>query len=255
MPDFWRTTRFRVAVMAFAASGASLGAMSGWFVLHAQSRLENVAARFAAADADADAIVQLLNNGTRPADLRLLVRDSIYEIKDRSGTSVASCPALREGTLSAYDTEVTLRSYQIDRTSQASVGCTSELAGAEDDLTLHVVHADSGTGGYAVYAGVQLDPEARAAVDSLRTVLAPGVPGVALLIGVLAWLAVRRSLHPVEAIRCEIAEIGAHNLSRPRPRTAYRGRDRASRRDDEHHAHAARRGRHAAEPIHLRRVA
>ena len=39
--------------------------------------------------------------------------------------------------------------------------------------------------------------------------------------GVIAWLAVRRSLRPVEAIRGEVAEIGAHDLSRrvPAPRT------------------------------------
>ncbi|HEY3471396.1 MAG TPA: HAMP domain-containing protein, partial [Amycolatopsis sp.] len=113
MLDLRRSTRFRVAVTAFAASAVALGGVSVWFVLQAQSRLENTAAQLA--DAHADAIVQLLNTGARPADLALLVRDSIYEVKDRNGTSVASCPVLREATLAAYDTEITLRPYQYDR--------------------------------------------------------------------------------------------------------------------------------------------
>jgi signal transduction histidine kinase len=217
VPDFWRSTRFRVAVTAFAASAVALGAVSVWFVLQARGRLENAATQLA--DAHADAVVQLLNTGARPADLALLVRDSIYEVKDKQGASVASCPVLREATLAAYDTEVTLRPYQYDRTG--SVGCAPELGGTDDDLTLHVVHADSGDSKYDVYAGVRIDPEGQAAVDSVRTVLTFGVPAVALLIGVVAWLAVRRSLRPVEAIRGEVAEIGAHDLGRrvPDPRT------------------------------------
>ncbi|MEV5719805.1 histidine kinase dimerization/phospho-acceptor domain-containing protein [Amycolatopsis mediterranei] len=219
MPSFWRATRFRVAVTAFAASAVALGAVSVWFVLQARGRLETAAAQLAGAHADA--IVQLLNTGARPADLPLLVRDSIYEVKDQRGASLASCPVLREATLAAYGTDVTLRPYQYDRSAPATVGCAPELRGLDDDLTVHVVHADSGDSKYEVFAGAQLDPEGQAAVDSARTALAAGVPAVALLIGVIAWLAVRRSLRPVEAIRGEVAEIGAHDLGRrvPDPRT------------------------------------
>ncbi|MFI5587924.1 sensor histidine kinase [Amycolatopsis sp. NPDC051758] len=219
MRSFLRSTRFRVAVTAFAASGVALGAMSVWFVLQAQDRLENAATQIAFSRAEA--IVQLLNTGARPADLPLLVRDSIYEITDRSGNRVASCPALRGATLAGYDADMTLPPYVIDRADPASVGCAPELGGADDPLTLHVIHEVSGDSKYNVFAGVQIDPEGQAAVDSVRTVLTFGVPAVALLIGVIAWLAVRRSLRPVEAIRGEVAEIGAHDLSRrvPAPRT------------------------------------
>ncbi|GLY34859.1 hypothetical protein Amsp01_008830 [Amycolatopsis sp. NBRC 101858] len=219
MPSFLRSTRFRVAVTAFAASAVALGAVSVWFVLQAEGRLRNAATQLA--DAHADAIVQLLNTGARPADLTLLVRDSIYEVKDQAGRSVASCPVLRDATLAAYDTDVTLAPYEFDRASQASVGCGPELGDLDDHLTLHVVHADSGDSKYDVFAAVAIDPEGQAAVDSVRTVLTFGVPAVALLVGVIAWLAVRRSLRPVEAIRGEVAEIGAHDLSRrvPAPRT------------------------------------
>ena len=222
MPSFLRSTRFRVAVTAFAASAVALGAVSVWFVLQAEGRLRNAATQLA--DAHADAIVQLLNTGARPAGLSLLVRDSIYEVKDQAGKSVASCPVLRDATLAAHDTDVTLAPYVIDRADRRSVGCAPELGDLDEYLTLHVVHvvhADSGDSKYDVFAGVSIDPEGQAAIDSVRTVLTFGVPAVALLIGVIAWLAVRRSLRPVEAIRGEVAEIGAHDLSRrvPAPRT------------------------------------
>jgi signal transduction histidine kinase len=217
--SFLRSTRFRVAVTAFAASAVALGAVSMWFVLQAESRLENTATQLA--DAHADAIVQLLNTGARPADLALLVRDSIYEVTDHTGTSLAACPVLRGATLAAYDADVTLPPYVIDRAVPATVGCAPELPDLDEYLTVHVVHEDSGDSRYDVYAGARIDPEGQAAVDSVRTVLTFGVPAVALLIGVIAWLAVRRSLRPVEAIRGEVAEIGAHDLSRrvPAPRT------------------------------------
>ncbi|WP_370968440.1 ATP-binding protein [Amycolatopsis sp. cg9] len=213
------STRFRVAVTAFAASAVALGAMSVWFVLQAQDRLENAATQIAYARAQA--IVQLLDTGARPADLALLVRDSIFEVTDRSGHRVASCPALRGASLGGYDADVTLPPYAIDRADPASVGCAPELGGFDEALTAHVIHEVSGDSKYDVYAGVPIDPAGQAAVDSVRTVLTFGVPAVALLIGVIAWLAVRRSLRPVEAIRGEVAEIGAHDLSRrvPAPRS------------------------------------
>ena len=164
MRSFLRSTRFRVAVTAFAASGVALGAMSVWFVLQAQDRLENAATQIAFSRAEA--IVQLLNTGARPADLPLLVRDSIYEITDRSGNRVASCPALRGATLAGYDADVTLPPYVLDRADPASVGCAPELGGVDDNLTLHVIHEVSGDSKYNVFAGVRIDPEGQAAVDS-----------------------------------------------------------------------------------------
>ncbi|MDT7801547.1 MAG: hypothetical protein QOI78_4980 [Actinomycetota bacterium] len=215
MRRFFRSTRFRVALTAFATSAVALGAVSVWFVVQSQSRLENAAQQLAVAHAEA--VVQLLNTGAKPNDLRLLVRDSIYEVTDRSGNRLASCPALRGATLAAYDADVTVGPGEIDRADQASVGCAPELGGLDEYLTVHVIHEVSGDSKFDVYAGVRIDPEGQAAVDSARATLTAGVPAVAVLIGVIAWFAVSRSLRPVEAIRAEVAEIGAHDLGRRVP--------------------------------------
>ncbi|MEQ0560190.1 ATP-binding protein [Amycolatopsis sp. NEAU-NG30] len=224
MASFWRSTRFRVAVSAFVASALALGAVSVWFVLQARGRLEDAAVQLAGAHADA--IVQLLNTGARPGDLPLLVRDSIYEVTDRSGRRVASCPALVGATLNLggrwdVDRVQVVRPYQYDRSLPESVGCAPQLGGLDGDLRLHVVARVSGDSRYHVFAGVAVDEAGTAAVDSVRTALGFGVPAVALLIGVIAWLAVRRALRPVEAIRAEVAGIGAQDLGRrvPAPRS------------------------------------
>ena len=216
-----RSTRLRVALTSALASAVALGAVSVWFVAQSQSRLENSAAQLARSRAVA--IVQLLGSGARPADLRLLVRDSIYEVDERDGAPVASCPVLWNAYLATgaepdVDGVRILQPYEVVRSEAATVPCASQLAPNTDDpLRLHVVLLISGDSRYRVHGAASVNEGDQQAVDAVRTTLLAGVPAVALLIGVIAWFAVRRSLRPVEAIRAEVAEIGAHDLSRRVP--------------------------------------
>lgn len=58
-------------------------------------------------------------------------------------------------------------------------------------------------------------------VDAARSTLLVGVPALAGLVALLTWVMVGRGLRPVEAIRAEVAEIGATDLHRrvPPPKT------------------------------------
>jgi signal transduction histidine kinase len=67
-----------------------------------------------------------------------------------------------------------------------------------------------------VQARASLHPAA-AALDTLRSVLLPGVPALLLLVAALTWLAVGRALVPVSAIRRELADITATDLHRRVP--------------------------------------
>jgi signal transduction histidine kinase len=80
-----------------------------------------------------------------------------------------------------------------------------------------VVTAD---GAMLVQARASLHPAADA-LETLRSVLLPGVPALLLLVAALTWLAVGRALAPVSAIRRELADITATDLHRrvPVPRT------------------------------------
>ena len=55
------------------------------------------------------------------------------------------------------------------------------------------------------------------AQDTMVQLMLIGIPVLILLIAVLTWLAMGRSLRPVEAIRAELAEITAHDLHRRVP--------------------------------------
>jgi signal transduction histidine kinase len=67
-----------------------------------------------------------------------------------------------------------------------------------------------------VLARASLHPAA-AALETLRSVLLPGVPALLLLVAALTWLAVGRALAPVSAIRRELADITATDLHRRVP--------------------------------------
>ncbi|HLU58431.1 MAG TPA: ATP-binding protein [Pseudonocardia sp.] len=67
-----------------------------------------------------------------------------------------------------------------------------------------------------VQARASLHPAA-AALDTLRSVLLPGVPALLLLVAGLTFIAVGRALAPVSAIRRELADITATDLHRRVP--------------------------------------
>ncbi|OLZ61828.1 ATP-binding protein [Amycolatopsis keratiniphila] len=223
MPKAWRSTRFRVALTSFVTSLVALSVVSAWLVLDAQNRLGNGAAQVARERAAA--VVHVLNTGAAPADLGFLVRASIYEVTTQTGERVASCPGLRsraivpDGGFAYGDAVQELKPGDIDLASRESVGCARELGEdpERNGLRLHVAVTVSGDSKYRIYGAAIVDESGQAALDSVRVTLLVGVPVIALLIGAIAWFAVRRSLRPVEVIRSEVAEIGAHDLSRRVP--------------------------------------
>lgn len=75
-------------------------------------------------------------------------------------------------------------------------------------------------GAMLVQARASLNPAADA-LETLRSVLLPGIPALLLLVAALTWLAVGRALAPVSAIRRELADITATDLHRrvPVPQT------------------------------------
>nr|BFE85059.1 hypothetical protein GCM10020093_076600 [Planobispora longispora] len=81
-------------------------------------------------------------------------------------------------------------------------------------------------GPMVVRARASLEP-ARAALETLKSVLVPGIPALLLLVAALTWLAVGRALRPVSAIRSEMADITASDLHRRVP--VPRARDEIAR--------------------------
>lgn len=71
-------------------------------------------------------------------------------------------------------------------------------------------------GDAVIHTGTPID-DVEEAGDALRTGLAFGIPGVTLLLGLLVWWLVGRTLRPVESIRTQVAEISGSNLERRVP--------------------------------------
>ncbi len=92
-----------------------------------------------------------------------------------------------------------------------------------DDSAFRILVATAGTpsGPVMVVIGNTLEEMEKTLRVTLAT-LAVGMPLLALLAATMTWILVGRALRPVEAIRSEVAEIGATDLHRrvPQPTTA-----------------------------------
>ena len=72
-----------------------------------------------------------------------------------------------------------------------------------------------------VYVAATLHP-VEAATRTVALALSGGLPVLVLLVGALIWFLGGRALHPVEAIRAEVADISGHDLHRRVPEPATR---------------------------------
>lgn len=79
----------------------------------------------------------------------------------------------------------------------------------------------STTGTVTVYVAATLHP-VQTATRTVALALSLGLPVLVLMVAVLIWILGGRALHPVEAIRAEVADISGHDLHRRVPEPATR---------------------------------
>ncbi|GGK61420.1 two-component sensor histidine kinase [Planomonospora parontospora subsp. parontospora] len=108
----------------------------------------------------------------------------------------------------------------------AAPALPAERWAPEDAFVTATAPVGTAGGTVVVRARASLEP-AQAALQTLRTVLLPGIPALLLLVAALTWLAVGRALAPVSAIRAELADITASDLHRRVP--VPRSRDEIAR--------------------------
>ena len=75
------------------------------------------------------------------------------------------------------------------------------------------------TAGAVVYVAASLQ-DVNDTVGTVDRILIFGVPMILLAVGITSWLVMGRALHPVEAMRAEVAEITARDLSRRVPESS-----------------------------------
>jgi signal transduction histidine kinase len=89
----------------------------------------------------------------------------------------------------------------------------------DDDFRVVSTVVDSGAGPLAVNAGESMETVYEG-VAAVRRILLIGLPVMLVLVGVTTAYVVGRALRPVDAIRREVADISAHDLSRRVPQPA-----------------------------------
>ena len=196
-----RSTRWRVALLAALASALALGFGSWWFVSMLQNGLTTAAGR--QADDKLIAVKALLDSGVAPIDVVRRLGYGGYQITP-AATEGETCPGT--STYSESDGNPVIVS---------SSGCVTAVPfGGEGSVFTAALTSDRK---HDVIATAPLDPIGLDTVDTTQRLLWGIVPATSLLIGAVAWFAVRRSLRAVEGIRTEVDGVRARDLGRRVP--------------------------------------
>jgi signal transduction histidine kinase len=161
------------------------------------------------ARAQAGDVAALAGQGALPAALAAPgEEDALVQVVDASGRVVSSSANLHGQSPIATFRPPPGRP-QVRTISRLPIGDypTFRVAG----LT-----TSSAGGPVTVYAASSLE-QVEETLTAVRRILVGGLPVLLGVIGVTTWLLVGRALHPVEAIRAEVADISAHDLGRRVP--------------------------------------
>jgi signal transduction histidine kinase len=200
-----RTVRLRTTALAIAvvAAALSVAAVALLMLLH-RSLVGNV-------DAEArmrlDSVASMVRAGGLPRALAGSDEDSTVAQVVADGRVLAESPLLRgSGRLAGFEPagdEVVVRTLPRLRVSGSGYRVAAQ-------------RVDAGGGQVVVYAAASLEPVSES-TGVVRVLLAIGLPGLVLLVGVTTWALVGRALEPVEAIRRQVAEISVTALDRRVP--------------------------------------
>ena len=189
-----------VVAVTLVVSCVALVILMHQFLVSGLDATELARAREVAAQASAGGL-----SGVIPSTAR---DSSLVQVLDASGRVIASTadiagqdPVLTPPPVLRQTTTITLAVSPLD-------------TGGEFRITAEPVTLKTGTGW--VYVANSLS-QVDAAISGLITLFAVGLPPIVVVVAIIAWLAVRQSLRPVEEIRRRAAAIGAADLAQRVP--------------------------------------
>jgi signal transduction histidine kinase len=138
--------------------------------------------------------------------------DAFIQVIDGEGEIVTASSNLRGiGRIARFEPEGDAPAFRTGR-----IPVPDET---DEDFRIVGVRADSPRGRAVVYVVANLDRVSETST-AVRRLLVTGLPILLLVVGVTGWVLVGRVLRPVEAIRAEVAAIGAQELDRRVPEPA-----------------------------------
>jgi signal transduction histidine kinase len=209
-----RTVRFRLTALASViVAVVLLGAALALVVVQTDLLVDQLDDRLTQR---ADDLASLARTGELPEIVGGVNDDTVSQVVASDGEVLAASPAL-DGVQSIVDPSEPLRTRPRDATLPidddtyrlASRYIFSTGAGGDGERERTSIHVASA-----------LD-DVRESASLLARSLAAIVPAIVAVVAALAWWITGRMLRPVEAIRSEVADIGATDLHRrvPEPRT------------------------------------
>lgn len=147
----------------------------------------------------ADDVASLLESGLAPVDLAVEdSEDGIVQV-------------VRDGQVQASSANVSDQTPIIPPAS--ATPATADVIADETAFRVVAEPVDTPTGPVTVIVGTTLE-EVLETTRSTIASLAVGIPLLLVVSGLSTWVVVGRTLRPVETLRADVAEIGAHQLDR-----------------------------------------
>jgi signal transduction histidine kinase len=162
------------------------------------------------ADIRSDDIAALARRGTLPPTLAL-EDDAVGQVVDDLGQVLAaSANVSSHGPIAAIH----------PRGTEPVIRTVDDIPGVTGEYRLLALGATTPGRPVTIYVGTNLEP-ARDTLSLVRTGLLVVAPLLLALVAAMTWLTVGRALHPVEAIRTQVAHLSSKDLHRrvPIPQT------------------------------------
>lgn len=193
-----RATFTAVTVMGAAVAGASVALV----LLLQQSLLRDVDARAVLRLQD---VAALAERGQLPATLGGGDEDGTVAQVVANGQVLAQSPIL-------HDSETVARFVPPPGATTVRTVHRPPIEGAAPDYRVAARRVATSSGPAVVYAAASLEPVADS-IHALVILLAVVAPLLVVLVGLIIWWLVGRTLEPVEAIRRQVAEISVAELT------------------------------------------
>jgi signal transduction histidine kinase len=202
------TVRTRTTVRATLVFGLAL--LAGGIAMLTLLRASLVRNLDDVADIRSDDIAALARHGTLPRTLAL-EDDAVGQVVDDQGQVRAASP-----NVSGLGPIATIR----PRGTEPVTRTVDDIPGVSGEYRLLAVRATTPGHPVTIYVGTNIEP-ARDTLSLVRTSLLVGAPLLLALVAAMTWLTVGRALHPVEAIRTQVARLSSKDLHRrvPMPQT------------------------------------
>lgn len=181
-------------VMVFAIALATAGVLLVWVVR--SSMVANLDVTLALR---ADDIASLLAAGLAPVDLA---------IEDSTDGAVQ---IVRDGRVQAASGNVSDQTPIIG--GATNTPSNTDVITDEEAFRVLAKHVDTPSGRVTVIVATTLE-DVLETTRNIVDALALGIPLLVIVAGLSTWVVVGRTLAPVETIRADVAEIGAHELDR-----------------------------------------